>query len=176
MNLDWKTIDRYLMGEAWIGSHIAKHAHALCEEIGPHWSSSEAESQAIRYIQAQMVADGLDRAEAEPFELHTWSYSKAEALKPNGQPIDLVPFNRCPPCHLKAPLVDVGFGTPHKLEAADTIDKLNVRELKEYAGQMARLLLRLSHQPPEAWPDNPLTEEMVQQRLENERGTVVRVS
>jgi len=60
-------------------------------------------------------------------------------------------------------------------EAADTIDKLNVRELKEYVGQMARLLIRLSHQPPEIWPDNPLTEETVRQRLEDERGTVVRV-
>ena len=60
-------------------------------------------------------------------------------------------------------------------EAADTVDKLNVRELKEYAGQLARLLLRLSHQPPEAWPNNPMTVEQVRQRLEEERGTVIRV-
>ena len=60
-------------------------------------------------------------------------------------------------------------------EAADTVDKLNVRELKEYAGQLARLLLRLSHVPPADWPENPLTEEQVARRLEEERGTVVRV-
>ena len=87
MNLNWKTIDRYLMGEAWTGSRIAQHAHVLCEEIGPRWSSSEAESQAIRYIQEQMVTNGLDGAKPEPFDLHTWSYSKAEALKSDGQPI-----------------------------------------------------------------------------------------
>ena len=35
-------------------------------------------------------------------------------------------------------------------EEAATSDKLNERELKEYAGQLARLLLRLSHAPPES--------------------------
>lgn len=60
-------------------------------------------------------------------------------------------------------------------EPADTADKLNVRELKEYAGQLARLLLRLSHQAPEQWPVNTLTKETVKQRLHEERETVVRV-
>lgn len=116
MDLDWKTIDRYLMGEAWTGSHIATHAQTLCEEIGPRWSSSEAESRAISYIHGQMKESGLDQAEAEPFELHTWSYNKAEALTSDDQAVDIVPFNRCPSCSVKAPLVDVGFGTPHKFE------------------------------------------------------------
>jgi Zn-dependent M28 family amino/carboxypeptidase len=60
-------------------------------------------------------------------------------------------------------------------ERADTADKVNLRELKEYAGQLARLLLRLSHLPPEAWPANNLTPEQVRQRLEAERGAVIRV-
>jgi len=60
-------------------------------------------------------------------------------------------------------------------EPADTADKLNVRETKEYAGQLARLLLRLSHVAPEEWPENAMTKEAVQDRLEAERGTVVRV-
>ena len=60
-------------------------------------------------------------------------------------------------------------------EPADTADKLNVRELKEYAGQLARLLLRLSHQAPEQWPVNTLKKETVKQRLHEERETVVRV-
>ena len=33
-------------------------------------------------------------------------------------------------------------------EPADTLDKINVRELKEYVGQLSRLLLRLSHIHP----------------------------
>ena len=60
-------------------------------------------------------------------------------------------------------------------EGADTRDKINVRELKEYAGQLARLLLRLSHVPPREWPDNPQTPETVRARVETERGQVIRV-
>jgi Zn-dependent M28 family amino/carboxypeptidase len=60
-------------------------------------------------------------------------------------------------------------------EPADTADKVNVRELKEYAGQLARLLLRLSRLPPEAWPVNPMTPAAVAARLQAERGTVIRV-
>lgn len=61
-------------------------------------------------------------------------------------------------------------------EPADTADKLNVRELKEYAGQLARLLLRLSHAAPDQWPENAVTKEAVKERLDAERGTVVRVA
>jgi Zn-dependent M28 family amino/carboxypeptidase len=60
-------------------------------------------------------------------------------------------------------------------EAGDTADKVNVRELKEYVGQLARLLLRLSHIPPQDWPQNPLTQAEIRARLEAERGQVVRV-
>jgi Zn-dependent M28 family amino/carboxypeptidase len=60
-------------------------------------------------------------------------------------------------------------------ERGDTADKLNVRELKEYVGQLARILLRLSHVPPEEWPANPATPEQIQKRLEAEQGTVIRV-
>jgi acetylornithine deacetylase/succinyl-diaminopimelate desuccinylase-like protein len=60
-------------------------------------------------------------------------------------------------------------------ERGDSADKVNVRELKEYVGQMARLLLRLSHVPPEGWPENPVTRGQVEARLEKERGSVVRV-
>ena len=61
------------------------------------------------------------------------------------------------------------------ITGADTRDKINVRELKEYAGQLARILLRLSHVPPQEWPDNPQTEQTVAARVEAERGQVIRV-
>lgn len=60
-------------------------------------------------------------------------------------------------------------------EPGDTADKVRPRELKEYVGQLARLLLRLSHIAPEAWPYNPMDAEQVAARLEAERGHVVRV-
>jgi Zn-dependent M28 family amino/carboxypeptidase len=60
-------------------------------------------------------------------------------------------------------------------ERGDTPDKVNVRELKEYVGQLARILLRLSLVPPGEWPENRLTPNQVRARLDDERGTVVRV-
>ena len=60
-------------------------------------------------------------------------------------------------------------------EAGDTADKLNARQLKEYVGQLARLLLRLSHLPPQDWPTNPESPASARARLDRERGSVVRV-
>ena len=60
-------------------------------------------------------------------------------------------------------------------ENADTVDKINVRELKEYVGQLSRLLLRLSYVDPSIWPTSPQTRDSVESRLLNERGTVIRV-
>ena len=60
-------------------------------------------------------------------------------------------------------------------EPGDTTDKVRPRELKEYVGQLARLLLRLSYVDPADWPANPVTVADVLARLERERGQVVRV-
>ncbi|MCA9109483.1 MAG: M28 family peptidase [Planctomycetaceae bacterium] len=65
---------------------------------------------------------------------------------------------------------DVAFGHSD----ADTPDKLRFRELKEYAGNLARLLLRLSHVPPEEWPENCLDPDEIEMRIGAERGTVFR--
>ena len=55
-------------------------------------------------------------------------------------------------------------------EPGDAADKLNVRELKEYAGQLARLLLRLSHVAPDDWPENRLTVSDVRQMIDRDAG------
>ena len=57
---------------------------------------------------------------------------------------------------------------------ADTPDKVRVRELKEYAGILARLLLRLSHVPAVDWPENHLDINLIAKRLKAERGAVFR--
>jgi len=51
----------------------------------------------------------------------------------------------------------------------------DIGELKDHVGQLARLLLRLSHLPPDAWPACPVTPERVEVSLDAERGVVVRV-
>lgn len=65
---------------------------------------------------------------------------------------------------------DTAFGH----SSSDTPDKIRVRELKEYAGYLSRLLLRLSHVPPSDWPDNELNPVAIEQRIADERGSVVR--
>ncbi|MBN60557.1 MAG: hypothetical protein CME20_04285 [Gemmatimonadetes bacterium] len=116
MELDWQAIDRWIFGEAWTGSKVRDHVDVLCEQIGPRWASSAAEKEAAEYIRGQFVESGLAGAALEEFELDTWAYDRAEASV-GSMPIDLLPYNRCPPCKLEAPLVDAGFGTPHALDA-----------------------------------------------------------
>jgi hypothetical protein len=55
-------------------------------------------------------------------------------------------------------------------ESGDAANKLNVRELKEYVAQLARLLLRLSHVPPDDWPVNPVNISDVNRMIERDAG------
>lgn len=118
MNLDWHIIDRWLMGEAWVGSSIEAHLIQLCDVIGPRWSSTEAEKQAIAYICGRLDRAGLNNPRLEEYVLNTWQLDHHEAsLVEQSLPIPILPFNRCPSLQLESPLVDVGFGTPHILES-----------------------------------------------------------
>ncbi len=115
---DWRHADRWLMGEAWTGSTIQRHATQLCDLIGPRWASSAAERQCADYICAQLSTCGLT-PELQEFALHTWAHSEAEArLLPEAMPIELVPVIGCPTFSVRAPVVDVGFGTPYEVESA----------------------------------------------------------
>ena len=53
---DWPAADRWLMGVAWTGSRVREHVVHLCEAIGPRWSSSQAEWEAIHYIREILAA------------------------------------------------------------------------------------------------------------------------
>jgi hypothetical protein len=46
--------------------------------------------------------------------------------------------------------------------------------LRDYVAQLSRILLRLSHVPPQEWPENPLTVLSVEQRFKSELGSVGR--
>lgn len=115
---DWRHADRWLMGEAWTGSTIQGHATQLCETIGPRWASSAAERQCADYISAQLATCGL-ATELQEFTLETWAPGDIDArLLPELTPIELVPAIACPTFTVRAPIVDVGFGTPYEVEAA----------------------------------------------------------
>lgn len=116
MELDWRAIDRWLMGEAWTGSQMKQHLVELCDRIGPRWSSSPAEWRTVNYIREQMALNGLPQSTLEAYSLQTWDYRRADAmLVEEARTVDILPFLRCPPCQITGRLVDVGFGTDHQV-------------------------------------------------------------
>lgn len=119
MEIDWQTVDRWLVGEAWVGSRIDAHIAKLCREIGPRWSSSPEEKKAVEYVTEQMAANGLTDPRTEEFELDTWEHGPDEAsIVEDGQPIDVKPLLNCPPVDTSSRLVDVGFGMKHEIDTA----------------------------------------------------------
>ena len=119
MDLDWRSIDRWIMGEAWTGSRIREHLSELCDHIGPRWSSSEGEQKAVEYLRQQLEDTGVEEAALEEFQLDTWEWTRAAAqVVESGQAIDLLPFNRCPTFSVQAPIVDAGYGTPREIDQA----------------------------------------------------------
>jgi len=118
MTLDWKKLDRWIVGEAFTGSLIQEHLSELCDRIGPRWSSSEGERKAVDYIRDRMNTEGLDNPSLEEYELETWNWDGANAeIVEDDTSIDLLPFNRCPPFSAEAPITDAGFGTPRELQS-----------------------------------------------------------
>lgn len=115
MELNWREIDRWIFGEAWTGSQIGEHLEVLCEQIGPRWASSAEEYRAVAYLREQFAQAGLADAALEEFALDTWAYNRAEATV-GEVAIDLLPYNRCPPCGLQAPIVNAGYGTAHEID------------------------------------------------------------
>lgn len=117
MELDWRTLDRWLMGEAWTGSRMPQHLVEFCDRIGPRWASSPAEWRTVNYIREQLAQSGLHHSTLEAYTLHTWEYSLAElTLTAEARRVDMLPFLRCPACQRTGPLVDTGFGTAHEIE------------------------------------------------------------
>ncbi len=118
--LDWHSIDRFLMGEAWAGSRIPEYRDHLCHEIGPRWGGSASDLEAADYIHAQMVENGLEQARLEEFSLDSWDYSDASlTVDGTGEALEIKPFLRCPAVDgLTAPVVDVGYGTEREIAAA----------------------------------------------------------
>lgn len=117
MKHDWNSIDRWLMGEASVGSSIADSIHVLCNDIGVRWAGTEQEKTAARYTAERLEEFFLPGAAIEEFPLQT-ADCHAASLKCVDQEdwqLDIRPCLFCPSVDVQAPLVDVGFGMPHEL-------------------------------------------------------------
>ncbi len=118
-SLEWRTIDRFLMGEAWAGSRIPEYRDYLCHEIGPRWGGSEADLLTAEYICREMDSNGLTDARREEFSLDSWNFTAASAtVVGTGEELEIKPFLRCPPVDINARVVDLGYGTPREIDIA----------------------------------------------------------
>ena len=116
--MNWHEIDRFLMGEAWAGSLIGQHVTELCDVIGPRWGGSPEDRRAAEYIRDQMALAGMDRAEIEPFTIDTWDHG-AVSVTPSesNRTIASLPFLRCKPVEVEAPLVNAGHASTHEIKS-----------------------------------------------------------
>lgn len=115
--VDWIAVDRFIMGEARIGSRIPGHLRRLCAEIGPRWGGSAAERLAAEHVRASFQAFGLDRARLEEFPVQTWESTGATLAVEGkrGAALTARPALFCPQIETAGPLIDVGFGYDHTL-------------------------------------------------------------
>lgn len=112
---DWNVIDRWLMGEASVGSQIAESIGILCNDIGVRWAGSEQEHTAARFVAATFEKMLLQDVVVEEFPLQTCD-CHAASLRFEDWRLDARPCLFCPSLDIEAPLVDVGFGMAHELE------------------------------------------------------------
>ncbi|MBM3934845.1 MAG: M28 family peptidase [SAR202 cluster bacterium] len=118
VDLDWHKIDRWLVGESWVGSKVQRYLTELCTRIGPRWGGSEGDRRAASYIRAEMERAGLVDAHLEEFDLKSWDFSAASGeVVEDSRRVDLIPILFCPPTDVTGRLVDVGFGMPHEVES-----------------------------------------------------------
>ena len=125
MAIDWRTADRWLMGEAMTNTLIASYINTLCDDIGTRWGGTDAERSAADFIVATQEKHGLKDARTEEFQVRTWENPSASitVLAAAGQggeaqwEADVRPCLFCPPVNVTGPLVDVGYGMEHEIEA-----------------------------------------------------------
>ena len=117
-NIAWTAIDKWLTGEAFVGSRLDEFLYEICERIGPRWAGTAGDFAAGSYIKQRFEEFGLTNPRSEEFELKAWDYAKCEGrVVEEDLPITLVPMIHCPSIDIRAPLVDIGFGMPHELES-----------------------------------------------------------
>ena len=119
--MDYGTADRWIMGEAWVGSSIPAHIQALCDDIGVRWAGTDGDRRAAQYISEQFGSYGLENVELEPFPLKTWRCDSVSISVAGEEDwiVDARPVLFCPSGSVTAPLVDAGFGMAHEIRRLD---------------------------------------------------------
>lgn len=147
--LDFRALDKWLIGSAWIDSQIANHLDTFCDAIGVRWAGSPGERAAAEYAQSQLAQLELD-AQIEEYQLQTASVGDSTLrIVGEDRELDHRPCLFCPSLEIEGPVVDVGFGMPHELAALPRESSLAgavalIREDFEPFSEPRTLALRLA--------------------------------
>lgn len=114
--LELEALDKFIVGESWIGSQIDRYRDVLCDEIGARWGGSEKDKETAEFIVSEMLLNGLNNPRVEPFQIKTWQH-EASVVKviETGRKIKSLPFLRCPAAKVEAPLIDIGHASNEEL-------------------------------------------------------------
>lgn len=117
MTLPWESSDRWLMGEASVGSSIAETIRVLCHDIGVRWAGSAGEYAAAKYAAQRLEDFSLPGTTIEEFPLQTSDCHAASltCIDEADWQLDVRPCLFCPSVDVRGSLIDVGFGMPHEL-------------------------------------------------------------
>ena len=69
--LELEALDKFIVGESWIGSQIDRYRDVLCDEIGARWGGSEKDKETAEFIVSEMLLNGLNNPRVEPFQIKT---------------------------------------------------------------------------------------------------------
>ena len=75
--MNWKELDRYLIGEAWTSTEAYANLEQLCD-FGSRFAGSPGNRAARDFILAKFQSYGLSNPHAEPFDFLVWTRGDCE--------------------------------------------------------------------------------------------------
>jgi Zn-dependent M28 family amino/carboxypeptidase len=112
--------DDTLLGRAWTDDFPYEFLTRLIE-VGPRLGGSPGEERAARLVH-EALADVGAAPETRPFEADRWTrgHTRLAVETPGGtRTFEAIALPYSPAADVTAPLVDVGYGTPAEIAAAD---------------------------------------------------------
>ena len=94
--LELEALDKFIVGESWIGSQIDRYRDVLCDEIGARWGGSEKDKETFLKLIAS--ADALVES-TRPGTFDGWGLSQEVLLNTNENLVttSITPFGQIGP-------------------------------------------------------------------------------
>lgn len=117
-------LDRQMVGDVYTSSEVMDNLTILCDEFGSRFGGTPGEKQAADFMQAKLIAYGLQNVHLEPIHYIGWRRGsvKLEIIAPIQMELPCISLPHSPACQLEGTLIDMGEGAPEDFEArADEI-------------------------------------------------------